>query len=60
MLEVKDFVQRKSIDFEEEFLLVVKMTSTRMVLGMAASMNLGVEQLDVKIVFLQSELEKKI
>ena len=36
------------------------MTSIRMVLSIAASMNLEVEQLDVKTTFLHSDLEEEI
>jgi hypothetical protein len=36
------------------------MTSIRMILGMAASLNLEVEQMDVKTTFLHGELEEKI
>ena len=36
------------------------MSSIRVVLGMAASMNLEVEQLDVKTAFLHGDLEKEI
>ena len=38
-------------------LLVVKMSSIQVVLGLAASMNLKIEQLDVKTVFLHGDLE---
>ena len=46
---VKGFQQKKGVDFNEIFAPVVKMTSIRMVLSIAASMNLEVEQLDVKM-----------
>ena len=36
------------------------MSSIRVVLGMAASMNLEVEQLDVKTAFLHGDLEEEI
>lgn len=59
-LVVKGFGQKKGIDFDEIFSPVVKMTSIRAVLGMAASMNLEVEQLDVKTAFLHGDLEEEI
>ena len=46
------FQQKKSVDFDEIFAPVVKMTSIRTFLSMAASMNLEIEQLDVKTTFL--------
>ena len=42
-LFVKGFGQRKGVDFDEIFSLVVKISSIRTVLGIAASMNLEVE-----------------
>ncbi|RVW73359.1 Retrovirus-related Pol polyprotein from transposon TNT 1-94 [Vitis vinifera] len=45
-LVVKGFSQKKVIDFEEIFSPVVKMFSIRVVLGLADSMNLEIEQLD--------------
>ena len=59
-LVVKGFSQKKGIDFDEIFSLVVKMSSIRVVLGMAASMDLEVEQLDVKAAFLHGDLEEEI
>lgn len=42
-LVIKGFDQRKCVDFEEIFSLVVNMTSIRIVLGLAASLDLEVE-----------------
>ena len=57
---VKGFQQKKGVDFDEIFASVVKMTSIRTVLSIAASMNLEVEQLDVKTTFLHGDLEEEI
>lgn len=57
---VKGFEQKKGIDFEEIFSPVVKMTFIRVVLSLAASMDLEVEQLDVKTAFLHGDLEEEI
>ena len=57
---VKGFQQKKGVDFDEIFAPVVKMTSIRMVLSIAANMNLEVEQLDVKTTFLHGDLEEEI
>jgi len=59
-LVVKGFGQRKGIDFDEIFSPVVKMSSIRMVLALAASLDLEVEQMDVKTVFLHGDLEEEI
>lgn len=59
-LVVKGFSQKKGIDFEEIFLPVVKMTSIRVVLGLATSLKLEIEQLDVKTTFLHGDLEEEI
>ena len=59
-LVVKGFNQRKGIDFDEIFSPVVKMSSIRVVLGLAASLDLEVEQMDVKTAFLHGELEEEI
>ena len=60
MLVVKGLGQKKGIDFDEIFSLVVKMSSICVALGMAVSMDLEVEQLDVKITFLLGVLEDEI
>jgi len=57
---VKGFAQKQGIDLDEIFSPVVKMSSIRVVLGMAATMDLEVEQLDVKTAFLHGDLEEEI
>ena len=57
-LVVKGFSQKNGIDFDEIFSPVVKMTSIRTVLGLAASLDLEVEQMDVKTAFLHGDLDK--
>lgn len=59
-LVVKGFSQKKGVDFEEIFSPVVKMSSIRVVLAIAASMDLEIEQLDVKTAFLHGDLDKEI
>ena len=49
---VTGFQQKKGVDFDEIFALVVKMTSIRIFLSMAVSMNLDIDQLDVITTFL--------
>ncbi|KAM1098489.1 hypothetical protein ACFX19_015991 [Malus domestica] len=59
-LVVKGFGQKKGVDFDEIFSPVVNMTSIRVILGMAASMDFELEQLDVKTAFLHGNLEEEI
>ncbi|KAJ4728518.1 Retrovirus-related Pol polyprotein from transposon TNT 1-94 [Melia azedarach] len=60
ILVVKGFSQRKGVDFDEIFSPVVKMSSIRVVLGITASLDLEIEQMDVKTAFLHGDLDKKI
>ncbi|KAL6342838.1 hypothetical protein AAG906_016857 [Vitis piasezkii] len=59
-LVVKGFNQKKGIDFDEIFSPIVKMSSIRVVLGLAASLDLEIQQMDVKIAFLHGDLDKEI
>ena len=59
-LVVKGLSQKQGIDFDEIFLLVVKMCSIRVTLGLPASMNLELEKLDVKTAFLHGDLDEEI
>ena len=56
-LVVKGFSQKQGIDFDKIFSPVVKMSSIRVVLGLVASLDLKLEQLDVKTTFLHSDLK---
>jgi hypothetical protein len=47
-LVVKEFAQKKGIDFDEIFYLVVKMTSTRTILSLVGVEDFHLEQLYVK------------
>ena len=44
----------------KSFSPVVKITSIRVILGLAVRLNLEVEQMDVKTVFLHGDLEEGI
>ena len=55
---VKGFGQKQGINFDEIFSLVMKMCSIRVILGLTTSMNLKLEQLDVKTTFLHSDLDE--
>ena len=60
MLVVQGFAQKKGIDFDEIFSLLVKMTSIRIVLSIVATEDLHLEQLDVKTTFLHGDLDEEI
>ena len=57
-LVVKGFNQKRGFDFDEIFSPVVKMSSIRVVLGLAASLDLEIEQMDVKTAFLHGDLDE--
>ena len=59
-LVTKRYAQKESIDYNEIFSPIVKHTSIRMTLAMVAQFDLELEQMDVKIAFLQGELEETI
>ena len=59
-LVVKGFSQKSGIDFNEIFSPVVKMSSIRVVLSLAASLDLEGEQMDVKTAFLHGDLNEEI
>ena len=49
---VKGFAQKFGIDYEETFSPVVKLTSIRILLSLAAKYGFTVHQMDVKTAFL--------
>lgn len=57
---VKGFHQRKDVDFNDIFSPIVKMPSIRIVLSLDATLDLEVEQMDVKMTFLHGDLEEEI
>ena len=57
---MKGFSQKKDIDFEEIFSPVAKMSSIRIIMGLATSLDLEIEQMDVKTSFLHGELVEEI
>ena len=56
----KCYNQKMGVDFEEMFAPVVKMSSTRVVFGLVAGLDLKIEQLDVKKTFLHGDLDEDI
>jgi len=59
-LVVKGFGQKRGIDFDEIFSPVVKMSSIRVILRLVASLDLELEQMDVKTAFLHGDLDEEI
>ena len=59
-LVVKGFGQKQGINFDEIFSSVVKMCSIWVILGLEASMNLQLEQLDINTTFLHGDLDEEI
>ena len=59
-LVVKGFNQKQGIDFDEIFSPMVKMRLIRVILGLTASLDLELEQMDVKTAFLHGDLEEEI
>ncbi|GJX00085.1 retrotransposon protein, putative, ty1-copia subclass, partial [Tanacetum coccineum] len=59
-LVIKEFRQRECLDYFDTYSPVTQITSTRMVLAVAALRNLEVHLMDVKLTFLNGDLEEKI
>ncbi|CAM8967438.1 unnamed protein product [Rhodiola kirilowii] len=59
-LVAKGYTQREGIDFTEIFSPVVKFKTIRLMLSLAACLDLEVEQQDVKTTFLHGDLDEKI
>ena len=57
---VKGCNQKKGVDFDEIFPPVVKYSCIRVELGIATSLDLEVEQLDVKTTFLHGDINEEI
>lgn len=59
-LVVKGFTQQEGIDYHETFSPVVKYTSIRFLLAIAAKFNLNIRQMDAVTAFLQGNLKEDI
>jgi Reverse transcriptase (RNA-dependent DNA polymerase) len=59
-LIVKGFGQKKRVDYEKKKISVVKISSILVMLHITASLDLKIEQLDVKITFLHGDLKDEL
>ena len=59
-LVAKGFKQKEDIDFFDTFSPVTKITSIRLLIAIVAIYNLIIHQMDVKIAFLNGDLEEEI
>ena len=55
-LVAKDFTQQKGIDFFDTYSPVTKISFIRILLALASIHNMFIHQMDVKTVFLNSDL----
>ena len=59
-LVAKGFTQKEDIDYEETFSPVAMLKSIRILLSIVACLDYEIWQMDVKIAFLNSNLEEDI
>lgn len=57
---MKGFNKKEDINFNEIFFLDMKMSSVKVALDLATSLNLKFEQLDIKTSFLHDDLKEEI
>nr|GEU38054.1 copia protein [Tanacetum cinerariifolium] len=59
-LVAKGYQKEKGIDFEESFALVARIEDIRIFIANAASKNMNINQMDVKMAFLNYELKEEV
>ncbi|GJY77317.1 retrovirus-related pol polyprotein from transposon TNT 1-94 [Tanacetum coccineum] len=59
-LVAKGYRQEEGIDFEESFALVARIEAIRIFIANAATKNMIIYQMDVKIAFLNGDLQKEV
>jgi hypothetical protein len=59
-LVAKGYVQQQGVDFDEVFAPVARLDTIRIILALAANRGWQVHHLDVKIAFLNGELEEEV
>ena len=60
MSVIKGFGQKEGIDYFETYSPVTRITSIRMMIAITTLWNLEIHQMNVKIAFLNGDLEEKI
>ena len=59
-LVVKGFRQREGLDYFDTYSPITRITSIRMLIAIASLYNLEIHQMDMKIAFLNGELDEEI
>ena len=57
---MKKFMQQKKIDYNHIFVFVVKFMSFKILFVVVIKLNLDCNQIDIKTIFLNSTLQKKV
>ena len=59
-LVVKGFKQKEGLDYFDTYFPVIRITSIRMLIALAAVYDLQIHQMDVKTAFLNGDLQEEI
>ncbi|GKF76694.1 zinc finger, CCHC-type containing protein, partial [Tanacetum coccineum] len=57
---IQGFTQKSGINYFDTYAPLVRISTIRLLIAMASIHNLIIHQMDVKIAFLNSELEKEV
>jgi hypothetical protein len=57
---LKGYSQVEGVDFSDNFFLVAKLNSIRVLMSMVATFDLEIEKMDVNTTFLHGDLEEEI